>query len=195
MPSGEYGTKPMPSSRNSGSTSGSWSRVHSEYSDCSAVIGCTACARRIVSTHASDSPMWRTLPSVDQFGDGADGVLDRGVGVDAMLVVEVDPVGAEPLQRTLDSGADAGGAAVELALPATGVRDHAELGGEHDVVASVLDGLADEFLVDVRTVDLRGVDEVHPEIQRSVDGSDRFGVVASGSGEGEGHSHGAQADS
>jgi hypothetical protein len=38
-PSGEYGTKPIPSSRSSGSTSGSGSRVHSEYSDCSAVMG------------------------------------------------------------------------------------------------------------------------------------------------------------
>jgi hypothetical protein len=34
-----------------------------QYSDCSAVTGCVACARRIVSTQASDSPMWRTLPS------------------------------------------------------------------------------------------------------------------------------------
>jgi hypothetical protein len=39
LPSGEYGTKPMPSSRSSGSPSGFWSRVHSEYSDCRAVIG------------------------------------------------------------------------------------------------------------------------------------------------------------
>ena len=62
-PSGEYGTKPMPSSRSSGSTSSSGSRVHSEYSDCSAVIGCTAWARRIVSAPASDRPMWRILPS------------------------------------------------------------------------------------------------------------------------------------
>ena len=78
---------------------------------------------------------------------------------------------------------------------ATGVRDHAELGGEHDVVAAVLDGLPDEFLVDVRTVDLGGVDEVHPEVERPVDGPDGFGVIASGPGEGEGHAHGAQPDS
>lgn len=39
---GEYGTKPIPSSRRTGRISASGSRVHSEYSDWSAVIGCTA---------------------------------------------------------------------------------------------------------------------------------------------------------
>ena len=52
----------MPSSRTVGSTASSGSRVHSEYSVCSAEIGCTACARRIVSGEASESPRWRTLP-------------------------------------------------------------------------------------------------------------------------------------
>ena len=62
-PSGEYGTRPMPSSRSVGRISSSRSRVHSEYSDCRAVIGCVACARRIVAASASDSPRWATLPA------------------------------------------------------------------------------------------------------------------------------------
>ena len=53
----------MPSSRSTGRTFGSGSRVHKEYSDCRAVTRCTACARRIVSGPASDMPMWRILPS------------------------------------------------------------------------------------------------------------------------------------
>ena len=53
----------MPSSRHVGRISASTSRVHNEYSVCSAVIGCVACARRIVSGAASLRPMWRTLPS------------------------------------------------------------------------------------------------------------------------------------
>ncbi len=61
-PSGLYGTKPMPSSAVSGSSSSSGSRDHSEYSVCSAWIGWTACARRIVSGAASDRPRKRTLP-------------------------------------------------------------------------------------------------------------------------------------
>ena len=57
--------------------------------------------------------MWRTLPSCDQLGHRADGLLDRHVGVDAVLVVEVDVVGAEALQRALDRAAHVLGRAVE----------------------------------------------------------------------------------
>jgi hypothetical protein len=38
----------------------SGARLAIEYSICKSAIGCTACARRIVSTPTSDSPMWRT---------------------------------------------------------------------------------------------------------------------------------------
>ena len=54
----------MPSSRSTGRISLSTCRVHSEYSVCSAVIGCTAWARRMVSVEASLSPRKRTLPAV-----------------------------------------------------------------------------------------------------------------------------------
>ena len=46
-----------------GRISSSSERSHSEYSVCSAEIGCTATALRIVSAPASESPRWRTLPS------------------------------------------------------------------------------------------------------------------------------------
>jgi hypothetical protein len=42
----------------------------------------------------------------EQFGDGADGVLDRRARVDPVLVVQVDVVGAEALEGSLDGGAD-----------------------------------------------------------------------------------------
>ena len=48
LPSGLKGTKPMPSSSSVGMISSSGSRHQSEYSLCSAVTGCTACARRMV---------------------------------------------------------------------------------------------------------------------------------------------------
>ena len=37
--------------------------MNKEYSVCSAVIGCTACALRIVATEASDRPRCVTLPA------------------------------------------------------------------------------------------------------------------------------------
>jgi hypothetical protein len=48
-----------------------------------------------------------------QLGQGADGVLDGRAGVDPVLVVEVDAVGTQPLQRALDGGPDVRRAAVE----------------------------------------------------------------------------------
>ncbi len=44
LPSGLNGTRAMPSSSSVGKISASMSRVHSEYSLCSAVTGWTACA-------------------------------------------------------------------------------------------------------------------------------------------------------
>ena len=78
--------------------------------------------------------------------------------------------------------------------PAAGVGDEPELGGEHHVVAAALDGPADEFLVDVRAVDLGGVDEVDAEVERAVDGADGFGVVGAGAGVAVRHAHCAKAD-
>jgi hypothetical protein len=48
-----------------------------------------------------------------QLGHRADGVLDRRVRVDPMLVVQVDVVSAQARQRALDGGADVGRGAVE----------------------------------------------------------------------------------
>ena len=53
----------MPSSRTVGRISASGSRDQSEYSVCSAEIGCTACARRIVAGAASERPRKRTFPA------------------------------------------------------------------------------------------------------------------------------------
>ena len=46
------------------------------------------------------------LALLDELAEGADRLLDRRLGVDAVLVVEVDVVGPEPLQRALDRDAE-----------------------------------------------------------------------------------------
>ena len=96
------------------------------------------------------------------------------------------------LQRTLDGDADVRRAAVEDAGAAAGVRDDAELRGQHHLVAAVLDGSADEFLVGVGTVDLGGVDVGDAEVQRPVDGADRLGVAAGSDVVVARHRHGAE---
>ena len=54
---------------------------------------------------------------------------------------------------------------------------HVHLGREHDVVAPSLEGLADDLLGLALRIDVSGVDEVDPGIERRVDDPDRLGVV------------------
>ena len=72
------------------------------------------------------------------------------------------------------------------------VADVAELGGEHDLVAAVLDRPADELLVGERAVHVGGVEEVDAEVEGAVDRGDRLGVVAAGVE--VGHAHAAESE-
>src|SRR5437773_5129395 len=77
-----------------------------------------------------------------QLGQRADGVLDRRVRVDSVLVVKVDAVGPEPLQGALERGADVCRAAVENSGATVGVGDEAELCGQYDIVTAPLERAA-----------------------------------------------------
>mmetsp|Transcript_31852 Transcript_31852/g.53522 ORF Transcript_31852/g.53522 Transcript_31852/m.53522 type:complete len:281 (-) Transcript_31852:649-1491(-) len=63
LPSGEYATILMPSSRQVGRRSLSMSRVHREYSCSMQKRGAVACARRRLAALASDSPIALAFPS------------------------------------------------------------------------------------------------------------------------------------
>ena len=120
------------------------------------------------------------------------GVGDVRVG--AVVLVEVDAVGAERLQRRLAGLADVLGAAVEL--PRAAGPDVAGLGGDEDVVVAALQRLRDQPLVVadlvlVLAVGVGGVDQVHAGVERGVDGADRLLLRRSA---GEGHRHRAEAD-
>ena len=131
------------------------------------------------------------MPCLDELRHRADGLLDRDRLVDAVLVVEVDVVDAEPLQRgvarlahVLRLAVDAEEAAVLAALVA-------ELRGEHDLVAAAGDRAAHELLVGERAVHVGGVEEDDPELERPVDGGD--GLVLVGGAVELGHPHAAEA--
>lgn len=58
------------------------------------------------------------LARLHELTDGAGDVLDRHIGVDAVLVEQVDRVGAQPAQRGIGDALDLLGAAVEPDQPA-----------------------------------------------------------------------------
>ena len=115
------------------------------------------------------------LALVDEIGQRAERLVDVGVRDGTMHLVEVDPVGAQAPQRVLDLGDDP----APRDAAAVGIVTHRapELRGQHDVVAAALQGLADDLLRLAGGVDVGGVDEVDPGIQRAVDDADRVVVV------------------
>ena len=183
----------MPRSRTVSRTpSSSTSRVHSDHSVCSAVTGCTACARRIVSGAASEMPEVPHLAGPHDLGEGAPRLLDRHRTVDPVLVVEVDVVDPQPLEGGVDGPADVVGAAVDADPAAVLAALVAELGGQHDLVAPAGDRLAHQLLVGERPVHVGGVEEGHAEVQGAVDRGDRLRLVARAVE--LGHAHAAEAE-
>jgi hypothetical protein len=88
------------------------------------------------------------LALLDQPRHPANRLLDRHRGIDAMLVVEVDGLDAQPLQAGFAGLQHVVGPPVDAICRARLRRlGLAELGGEHDAVAPSLDGAADQRLV------------------------------------------------
>jgi hypothetical protein len=77
----------------------------------------------------------------DQIAEDAGDVFDRHVGVDAVLMEEVDPLDPEPRERALDRPphvlrpAVHGGRPAHPARIAIRTQVEAELGGDHHAVA------------------------------------------------------------
>ena len=116
------------------------------------------------------------LPLVDQIGERAERLVDVGVRVGAVDLVEVDPIRVQAPQGVLDAPDDA---APGSASPAEVIAHReADLGRQHDVLALAAgQGLADDLLGLTGGVDVGGVDEVDAGVERSVDDPDRFLVV------------------
>jgi hypothetical protein len=110
------------------------------------------------------------LAGIDQLLDRPVDLLDGDVGIDAVLVVEVDRVDAEPLQRALGRVLDRVGPAGRLAIRV----DETELGGDDDLAAEGRERLADERFVRQRAVHLRGVEEGHAEFHGPTDDVDHL---------------------
>ncbi len=64
----------------------SGSRLHSEYSVCTAAIGCTLQARRSVTSRSSDRPIWRILPSLTRSAIVPTTSSTGYRGIDAVLI-------------------------------------------------------------------------------------------------------------
>jgi hypothetical protein len=99
------------------------------------------------------------LAHLDEVLDRSGHLFDEHLGVDPVLVEQVDGVGLEPREGGVGGLLDVVGSAGQADLAAVGVELESELGGDHYLPAEGRQGVADEFLVDEGAVDLGGVEE------------------------------------
>ena len=117
------------------------------------------------------------LALLDQPRHGADRFLDRHALVDAVDVIEVDHVDAEPLQARLAGDRHVVRLAVDAAALAVRAAHVAELRRDDHLVALALDALADQLLVLAGAVGVGRVEQVEAELDGAVHGLDQFDVV------------------
>ena len=127
------------------------------------VVSASQCVRR--DLREADRADRARFDEARQFPDR---VFDRDRFVDAMHIIEVNVVDAEPLPRAVEGLADMGRAIVEEAR-AVVASANGELGRErHPGAAAFVFGqeLADKLLAKAIAIDVGGVPEIDAEIER-----------------------------
>lgn len=105
----------------------------------------------------------------------ADLVLEREVLVDAVQLEQVDGVHAQPAQAQLAFLPQITGVAQRDPDVRPGAQQ-ARLGRDHQAVVG-MQRLVDDLLGEVRAVGVRGVDEIHPELDGAAQHPDAFVAV------------------
>jgi hypothetical protein len=130
------------------------------------------------------------LPCGNQIGHGTDGILDRNSWVDPVLIVEVNHIDAESLERGIAGRRDAFRATVQphTTLWITG---YAEFCCNHYLIPTPSQYFSQQALIGVRTVHVRGIPEIDAQFQGAIQGSEIL-LFVGGSVE-ISHTHAAQA--
>ena len=103
-----------------------------------------------------------------QISDRSGDILDRNVGVDAVLVEEVDGVDPQALQRGLGNLTDTFRATVEAAGSAR-AEIESELRSDDNIRLERLQRLAYELLIGEWAIDFGGVEEGNAALNRRTD--------------------------
>src|ERR1051326_2672791 len=112
------------------------------------------------------------LALLDEPAHRTDRVLDRDGGVDPVLVIEVDDVDAEALERGFARLLNVFRPAVDPARAAV----LAEFGGEDDTLATPFERAPKQLLVLPEAVGVRAVEKIDAEVDRLVKKGHRRGI-------------------
>src|ERR1700733_13170937 len=126
---------------------------------------------------------------------GSGDILNRHVGIDAVLIEEVDDIGLESFQRGLGDLADVLGPAIDSSQRPLGFRIdfESELGCDHDLIPEGSERLADQFFVGERAVSFGGIEECDTTFEGSADERDAERLFDRGTEAGA-QSHAAEAE-
>ncbi len=111
-----------------------------------------------------------------------------------MLVVQVDDVDAESLQRRLTGGTHIVRTAVDAAGRGARLAHDPKLGGKHDRIAPALQRLAHGDFVGVRAVHVGRIQESHAERERTLNQRDSLRLRDSAARVEIGQAHAAQSE-
>ena len=130
----------------------------------------------------------------DQVTDCAHDILDRRIGIDTVLVEEIDRIGTKPPERRLDDLANVCGLAREaVAHMRLRIDIEPEFGGDHHLVADKPHSLTDQLFVGERPVDLGSIEEGHAAIDGVAHQLDHCALVL-GCAVVDAHAHTAEAE-
>ena len=169
-------------------------RVNSEYSICSAAIGCTACARRMVLGRGLRQADVADVAGLYHVGDGADGVLDRHLRIDPRGLIEIDIIGAQSLERIGEEVLGRRRTCVIAQALAVGIAHGAVFDGDEGALPPpAFQGFAQHQFGVAGAVEIGRVDQRDAGVERGLDGRDAFGIV--GRTVAAGHAHASETDS
>src|SRR5688572_14862984 len=107
-----------------------------------------------------------------EFSHGAYRFFDGRVGIDAVLVIEVDDIDTQPLQAIVATLAHIVRLSADPQILAVGAPHIAEFGSDYNPVALAPDGLADEFLIGAHPIHIGRIQKIDAKFNCPVDGSD-----------------------
>src|ERR1700733_1769437 len=120
------------------------------------------------------------FPRFDQFGQRAHRLLNRSIRIDAMLIIEINVIDAQPPQTSVARFLHIIRLAIDTAnIGVRRIADNPKLRGQHNLIAFALDRASDELFILVRSIDIGGVEKVDAQFERPMNSRNRLGVIAS----------------
>ena len=122
-----------------------------------------------------------------QLGERADGFFDGSARVNAVVVVQVDHIDLQAVEAFFHAVVHIVAISAGPKAIGVGCRRNAELGRHKYLGPAAAKQLGNEFLVLALAVDVRRVDHPHADVDRIMEGGERFRPIRGAVDAGQGH--------